>query len=184
MTGSQGGGLRESVETGGVSTDLAGGKGELRNQAGLPGGAVRIGSVGTDITRVGTLRGTGDGPQVDKHILDPGTPKPSPRPPLPPGPEPDIEVAVTAQQSAKAIVKPGFVMPEALVSKKIAGQVQARVTIKADGSHTVSLSKTCGNSELDEAVLDYLRTWKWEAAKQDGKGIETARLIKITVNQK
>jgi cyclophilin family peptidyl-prolyl cis-trans isomerase len=60
--------------------------------------------------------------------------------------------------------------------------VEINVAVEADGTHTEKVTKGSGNPETDKALLAWVRTWKWEAAKRDGKAIRTEHIEKITIS--
>ncbi|MDX1932435.1 MAG: TonB family protein [Capsulimonadales bacterium] len=59
--------------------------------------------------------------------------------------------------------------------------VEIKVTIEADGTHTESIVKSCGNADTDKAILAWIGAWKWEPAQQDGKPVRSERTVKIAV---
>lgn len=71
------------------------------------------------------------------------------------------------QISAQVISKPDFVLPKTLRTKTVDRKIRVRVHVKADGSHTERLITGSGDADLDAALLENLRQWRWEPARQD-----------------
>jgi TonB family protein len=96
----------------------------------------------------------------------------------------DDEIARSLSQiGAKVTARPDFDVPDGLRSKRLHATMKVRVAIEADGSHTEEMVTSSGDDRMDRAVLDWMRDWKWESARQDGKSVRSTRLQKVTIGQ-
>jgi TonB family protein len=86
-----------------------------------------------------------------------------------------------SQVSARVLSRPEFDLPDSLRKQKFDGHVEVRVIIEDSGRHTEEMVKSSGSNDVDHAILDWLRSWHWQAATQDGKPVRTARIQKINL---
>jgi TonB family protein len=107
-------------------------------------------------------------PQPPAPKPEPPAPKPAPPPP-PPGPTQD------AQPDNQ--VKPEI--PDDLRQETFKTHVRVKVEIHADGSFAPSLITSSGNADIDSLVLQALRQWRWKAALQDGKPLDSTQRFRF-----
>jgi TonB family protein len=188
VSGAKGAGIRGSLGNGGgVADTIVGGEGVVKATAGTSDGTVKIGKVGGTVAPLTSIGFSGQGP-----VALPGGPGgpvvPGPGP-LPPKPIPDtdldeveVDSPVITQQGAKVVQKPAFELTPSLQHRHVKGMVEVRVEVDADNAATVTLKKSSGDTELDDAVVHYIQSWKWQAAKQDGASIKSGRIIRFRVN--
>jgi protein TonB len=67
-----------------------------------------------------------------------------------------------------------------LAAKATQRSVRVRFSISEDGSFSAELRGSYGSSEIDEAVLDAARSWRWKPALRDGDpvaSVENRRFV-------
>lgn len=104
---------------------------------------------------------------------------------------PDVETSqldqagkLNAQIGARPISKGNFDLPDNLRSTRFKGDVIVRVTVEANGSHSEEVVDGSGNEGLDAAVKAYMKSWRWEAAKQDGKSVRSTTKVNLPIEVK
>lgn len=70
---------------------------------------------------------------------------------------------------------------EELAAKATASFVLVRFIIAADGSFEVVLLNSSGSSEVDEAVLDTARRWRWTPRLRDGVAIASSQRSRFNI---
>jgi protein TonB len=82
-------------------------------------------------------------------------------------------------QDAVLVSQPAPHIPPSLRQQTMKTYVRARFTIAADGSSTVELMGSSGNSQLDAMTLDVLRQWRWRPAIRDGHPAESVQRVRV-----
>jgi protein TonB len=54
-----------------------------------------------------------------------------------------------------------------------------RFEIAADGSCSVSLRTSTGNSQLDADTIETLRQWRWRPALRDGEPVPSVQNLRV-----
>ena len=124
----------------------------------------------------------------ESPIAPPAAPQPEPPPTgtvppggtQPPAPEPLSNVADPAPPAAAPVMTEPVVRrrfdpryPEILLNRRIYGVVALSGTVRVDGRvGGVSVLRSSGNQQLDEAAKDAFRKWEFEPARRDGVPVE------------
>ena len=129
-------------------------------------------------------------PQVETSALQPARPVPQPSAtPAPstqsdgtgiPGPSP----SGGGQMGARALYKPLPEIPDALRRRSIDTVALARFRVGADGSAQVELIEPTSDPDLNLALLDSLKRWRFFPAMQNGKPVASSIDIRIPVSVK
>ena len=85
---------------------------------------------------------------------------------------------------ARALYKPMPEIPDALRRRNIEIVAMARFSVAADGSTQVALIEPTSDPDLNRALLDSLRRWKFFPAMQDGKPVASKIDIRIPISVK
>ena len=96
----------------------------------------------------------------------------------------DLPGKVNNQVAAKPVSRGSFDLTDNLRSMPFKGSVTIRVTVDANGSHTEEVTDGSGNASMDQAALAYMKRWRWEAAKQDGKTVRSVTTVKLPIEIK
>ena len=83
---------------------------------------------------------------------------------------------------ARAIYQPLPEIPEALRHRSIEIIAVARFKVAANGSAQVELTEPTADSDLNRAVLESLRRWRFFPAMQDGKPVASIVEIRIPIS--
>jgi len=102
------------------------------------------------------------------------TPPPVQPPPPPPSSKPKGPTA-----DASATHQEDVQIPDSLKSQSFKSFVRVAVDIAADGSFTVTLRTSSGNTDVDKLVLDTLKKWKWKAALKDGEPVDSVQRFRF-----
>ena len=70
-------------------------------------------------------------------------------------------------------------IPDSLKKGEFKSFVRVVVEIEADGSFTVSLRTSSGNTEIDQRVLDALKKWRWKPALKNGQPVASTQRFKF-----
>jgi hypothetical protein len=114
-------------------------------------------------------------PSPSNAPLPSNTPLPSPSPPSqPPNVIPDKQ-ARPSSNPPNALTRP--------VLRKLGIKTLVRLLIKChpDGHIEPEIVVSTGSPELDQAVLNDLRNWRWEPAEVAGRPVYSERPIKLTL---
>ena len=99
-------------------------------------------------------------------------PPPPPPPPSPPKPKgPTSEASPSHQEDVQ--------IPDSLKSQGFKSFVRVMVNIAADGSFTVTLRTSSGNTDVDKLVLATLNRWKWKPALKDGDPVDSVQRFRF-----
>jgi len=85
---------------------------------------------------------------------------------------------------ARALYQPLPELPEALRRRSIEAVAVARFQVAEDGSAQVQLIEPTSDPDLNRALLDSLRRWRFFPALQDGKPVASSVDIRIPVSVK
>ena len=85
---------------------------------------------------------------------------------------------------ARALYKPMPEIPESLQRRTIDVVALARFKVAADGSAQVELIEPTSEPDLNRALLDSLKRWRFFPAMQDGKPVASSVDIRIPVSVK
>lgn len=99
----------------------------------------------------------------------------------------DVSVGNNATQvGARATSKPGIdnFLTDEMRRTRISSTLRFKVTVEANGRASIDLLDGSGNSDVDRAVTSYLKAWRWEPAKQDGKAVQSTLTQSISLSQK
>lgn len=88
------------------------------------------------------------------------------------------------QMGARAIFKPLPEIPDSLRRRSIDLVALARFRVAADGSAQVDLIEPTSDPDLNRALLDSLKRWRFFPAMQDGKPVASSVDIRIPVSIK
>lgn len=116
-------------------------------------------------------------PVQDTTPPPPPTSKPAPAaPPPPPPPPPTAPAPANANFGVEnhgvlATYKPDPVPPDDLLDQVSGMTITARFHVNADGTFTVDLVQKGLDPRLKRALLDVLKTWKFNPAVQAGKPV-------------
>ncbi|HTY79994.1 MAG TPA: energy transducer TonB [Candidatus Bathyarchaeia archaeon] len=83
---------------------------------------------------------------------------------------------------ARALYKPMPEIPESLRRRTIDVVALARFRVAADGSAQVDLVEPTSEPDLNRALLEALRRWRFFPAMQDGKPVASSVDIRIPVS--
>jgi protein TonB len=83
---------------------------------------------------------------------------------------------------ARAIYKPVPEIPEALRRQNIEVVAVARFRVAASGSTQVDLVEPTSDPDLNRALLESLKRWRFFPAMQDGKPIASTVDIRIPIS--
>ena len=86
--------------------------------------------------------------------------------------------------SARAIFKPLPEIPEGLRRRNIELVAVARFRVAANGSAFVELIEPTTDPELNRALLETLKRWRFFPAMQDGKPVASNLDIRIPISVK
>jgi periplasmic protein TonB len=103
---------------------------------------------------------------------------------LPPSRAPQGAPGGMDNQSARAIYKPMPEIPEALRHRTIEMVAIARFRVAAGGSAQVELIEPTSDPDLNRALLDSLRRWRFFPAMQAGKPMASTLDIRIPISVK
>ena len=117
------------------------------------------------------------GPPVSMPATVPATPSPGAQSlgPAPPG---------GGQMGARALYKPMPEIPDALRRRNLEMVAVARFSVAADGSAQVALIEPTSDPDLNRALLDSLKRWRFFPAMQNGKPVASSIDIRIPVSVK
>lgn len=99
-----------------------------------------------------------------------------------PVPGPRGETLGGGNTGARAISQPLPEIPEALRHRSIEIIAVARFKVAANGSAQVELTGPTADSDLNRALLESLRRWRFFPAMQDGKPVASAVEIRIPIS--
>jgi len=85
---------------------------------------------------------------------------------------------------ARAIYQPLPEIPEALRHRSVEITTVARFRVAANGSAQVELTEPTADPDLNRAVLEALRRWRFFPAMQDGKPVTSTLDIRIPISVK
>jgi protein TonB len=83
---------------------------------------------------------------------------------------------------ARALYKPLPEIPAALRRRALELVAVARFRVAADGSAEVELIEPTGDTELNRALLDKLKTWRFFPAMEQGRPIASSLDIRIPIS--
>ena len=83
---------------------------------------------------------------------------------------------------ARAIYKPLPEIPEALRHRNIEMVAVARFQVAADGAAQVALVEPTSDPDLNRALLDSLKRWRFFPGMQDGKPVASTVEIRIPIS--
>jgi protein TonB len=115
------------------------------------------------------------------------TPAPRPAtaavsPPAPPTGTPGGTGFGGGKGGARAIYKPLPEVPEALRTQRIDVVAVARFRVAANGSAQVELIELTADPELNRALLDALRRWRFFPGMNDGKPVPSTVDVRIPIS--
>jgi protein TonB len=99
-----------------------------------------------------------------------------------PVPGPRGEAFGGGNTGARAISQPLPEIPEALRHRSIEITAVARFKVAANGSAQVELTGPTADSDLNRALLESLRRWRFFPAMQDGKPVASTVEIRIPIS--
>ena len=85
---------------------------------------------------------------------------------------------------ARALYKPLPEIPDALRRRSVDVVALARFKVAADGSAQVELIEPTSDHDLNRALLDSLKRWRFFPAMQDAKPVASSVDIRIPVSVK
>jgi protein TonB len=85
---------------------------------------------------------------------------------------------------ARALYKPMPELPDALRRRNMEMVAVARFSVASDGSARVTLIEPTSDPDLNRALLDSLKRWKFFPAMQDGKPVASNIDIRIPISVK
>jgi protein TonB len=88
----------------------------------------------------------------------------------------------TDKLAARAVYKPLPDIPEALRRRNIEVVAMARFRVGADGGAEVDLVEPTSEPDLNRALLESLRRWRFFPAMQDGKPVASTIDIRIPIS--
>ncbi len=120
-------------------------------------------------------------------VVNPPTPalvRPAEVPPAPiPAPAPKEPTQAPAPkgptQEAEAVFTVQLEIPDELKQREFKSFVRVKVHVAADGTFSVTLRTSSGNSEIDRRVLSALNRWKWKPELKDGVAVESTQLFRF-----
>jgi protein TonB len=83
---------------------------------------------------------------------------------------------------ARAIYKPLPEIPEPLRQRNIEMVAVARFQVAADGAAQVALIEPTSDPDLNRALLDSLKRWRFFPSMQDGKPVPSTVEIRIPIS--
>jgi len=86
--------------------------------------------------------------------------------------------------SARAIYKPLPEIPEALRRRQVEAVAVALFRVAADGSAQVELVQGTFDPQLNRALTDTLKTWRFFPALENGKPVASTLEIRIPISVK
>jgi protein TonB len=113
-----------------------------------------------------------------------GPPTQAPVAALPPSRAPQGVPGGTDNMSARAIYKPTPEIPEAFRHRNIEMVAIARFRVAASGSAQVELIEPTSDPDLNRALLESLRRWRFFPAMQAGKPVASTLEIRIPISVK
>jgi TonB family protein len=149
-----------------------------------PGGAGGSGDPGI----TGSGSGVNPNPPLPAAPQPPVTPPipiapaapPAPAPPPPaPAPKPPAPPAVPVLTAAVPLSQPKPSIPDDLQSSDLNTDFNALFTIHADGTATVKMVSSTGNSTLDMLALDAAKRWTFHPATRDGQPVQSFLRLRI-----
>ena len=114
----------------------------------------------------------------------PGPPTQGPVAAVPPVRGPQGPPSGTDTMSARAIYKPMPEIPESLRHRTVDVVAVARFRVTADGNAQVELTEPTSNPDLNRALLETLKRWRFFPAMQAGKPIVSTIDIRIPISVK
>jgi periplasmic protein TonB len=99
-----------------------------------------------------------------------------------PAPGPRGEAFGGGNTGARAISQPLPEIPEALLRRSIEIIAVARFKVAANGSAQVELTGPTADTDLNRALLESLRRWRFFPAMQDGKPVASTVEIRIPIS--
>ena len=99
-----------------------------------------------------------------------------------PVPGPRGEALGGGNTGARAISQPLPEIPDALRHRSIEIIAVARFKVAANGSAQVELTGPTADSDLNRALLESLRRWRFFPAMQDGKPVASTVEIRIPIS--
>ena len=85
---------------------------------------------------------------------------------------------------ARALYQPLPEIPDALRRRSIDAVALARFRVAADGSAQVELIEPTSDPDLNRALLDSLKRWRFSPAMQNGQPVASSVDIRIPVSVK
>ena len=85
---------------------------------------------------------------------------------------------------ARAVYKPMPEIPDALRRRNLELVALARFKVAADGSAQVELIEPTSEPDLNRALLEALKRWRFFPAMQNGKAVASSVDIRIPVSVK
>ena len=155
--------------------------------AGGPGGSGGGGDAGITTSDGGTpvpAPNPGGAGQTAPPAQAPGptippTPAPAPAPvaptPAPPPPAPHIPVLT----AAAPVAQPRPAIPDDLRDSDLNAAFEGLFTVRADGTATVKMVSSTGNTALDGLALDAARRWTFRPATRDGQPVESYLRLRV-----
>jgi protein TonB len=114
-------------------------------------------------------------PAPPKPVISAPVSKPAPPPPPPPPPPkptgPTREATPNHQESVE--------IPESMKSSSFKSFVRVRVNVTSDGSFTVVLRTSSGNTDVDKLVVDTLNRWTWKPALKNGEPVDSIQQFRF-----
>lgn len=114
----------------------------------------------------------------------PGPPTQAPVAAVPPASGPQGPPSGTDTMSARAIYQPMPEIPDSLRHRTVDLVAVARFRVTADGSARVELTQPTGDPDLNRALLETLKRWRFFPAMQGGKPILSTIDIRIPISVK
>lgn len=119
---------------------------------------------------------------VHRATVSVAVPAPPPQTPSPTAPiGTRNQLAGGGVMGARAIYRPDPVIPDDLREHALNVVAVARFQVAVDGTATVELVQATAVPELNEVLLETLRTWRFFPAIQDGKPVVSMLDIRIPV---
>lgn len=132
-------------------------------------------------------------PEPPVETVGPPLARPAPPPPAPSAPSASRSEPATApgparegggRMGARALYQPLPELPDSLRRRSIEAVAVARFQVAEDGSAQVQLVEPTSDPDLNRALLDTLRRWRFFPAMQDGKPVASSVDIRIPVSVK
>jgi len=118
----------------------------------------------------------------------PPTPIPAPPPPVPATPPPPAAPApklpppaphIPTLTAAEPLTQPRPAIPDDLRDADLNAAFEGLFTVRTDGTATVKMVSSTGNSSLDGLALDAARRWTFRPATRDGQPVESFLRLRI-----